>query len=211
MKQIIKKSVSKLVSLYYFFYSNKIAMIIKLRYNQIYSFWISNDLKKVGDGFFAESPLYIFGGNNIHIGNNFYAGQRLRMDTFDSYLGDDFFPKIIIGNNVSFQKDCHIGAINEITIGDNVLIASKVYISDHSHGKVDSHDLDTPPSQRKLYSKGAVIIEDNVWLGEGVVVLPGVKIGKNSIIGANAVVTKSIPENSVAIGNPARVLRTLSK
>ncbi|MNY78908.1 Galactoside O-acetyltransferase [compost metagenome] len=67
-----------------------------------------------------------------------------------------------------------------------------------------------PPAKRRLYSKGPVIIEDNVWLGEGVVVLPGVTIGENSIVGANAVVTKSIPKNCVAGGNPARIIREIS-
>jgi acetyltransferase-like isoleucine patch superfamily enzyme len=53
------------------------------------------------------------------------------------------------------------------------------------------------------------VIEDNVWIGESVVILPGVTIGKNSIIGANAVVTKSIPENSIAGGNPARIIKKI--
>ena len=65
------------------------------------------------------------------------------------------------------------------------------------------------PSLRKLYSKGPVIIEDNVWIGEGVAILPNVIIGENSIIGANAVVTKDIPRNSVVGGNPAKIIRTL--
>jgi len=210
MKKIIKKIAYRVISFYHFFYSNKTSMLIKHWCDQIYSIWISNDFKKVGEGFYMQSPLYLYGGKNIEIGNNFFGGKRLRMDTFEGYLGNIFNPKIIIGNNVSFQTDCHIGAINEIIIGNNVLVASKVYISDHSHGKVNYEDLDFGPSERKLYSKGAVIIEDNVWLGEAVVILPGVRIGKNSVIGANAVVTKSIPENSVAVGNPARVVKILN-
>ena len=113
-------------------------------------------------------------------------------------------------NNVSIQNDCHIGAINKIIIGDNVLIASRVYISDHSHGEITSEALLLPPIERKLVTKGSVIIGDNVWLGEGVVILPGVTIGKNSIIGSNAVVTKSLPENCVAAGNPAIVIKQLN-
>ena len=65
------------------------------------------------------------------------------------------------------------------------------------------------PSERKLYSKGSVKIEKNVWIGEGVAILPNVTIGENSIIGANSVVTKNIPKNSVVGGNPARIIRTL--
>jgi acetyltransferase-like isoleucine patch superfamily enzyme len=210
LKGIIKKNISKIFAFYYFFYSNRISIIFTLRYNQLYSFWISNDLKKVGENFIVASPLYLLGGKNISIGNNVSFDQRLRLDTIDEFLDDRFTPEIRIGNNVSIQKDCHIGAINKIIIGNNVLLASKVYISDHSHGATTADAIKLPPSKRKLYSKGPVIIEDNVWLGEGVVVLPGVTIGENSIIGANAVVTKSIPKNCVAGGNPARIIREIS-
>lgn len=183
---------------------------MKFRCNQIYSIWISNDFRKVGKDFTVASPLYLLGGKNISIGNNVSFDQRLRLDTIDEFFDDKFTPEIRIGNNVSIQKDCHIGAINKIIIGNNVLLASKVYISDHSHGETTADAIKLPPAQRRLYSKGPVIIEDNVWLGEGVVVLPGVTIGENSIVGANAVVTKSIPRNCVAGGNPARIIREIS-
>ncbi|OXA92261.1 hypothetical protein B0A66_10510 [Flavobacterium hercynium] len=183
-------------------------MRLKFRYNQIYSIWISSDIK-VGDDFFVSSPLYLVGGRNILIGNNVRIDERLRLDAIEEFDGDKFKPEICIGDNVSIQKDCHIGAINKIFIGNNVLIASKVYISDHSHGKINSEAILLAPAQRKLFSKGPVIIEDNVWLGEGVVVLPGVTIGENSIVGANAVVTRSMPKNSVVGGNPAKIIREI--
>ncbi|MCK7499235.1 MAG: hypothetical protein MZW92_58750 [Comamonadaceae bacterium] len=66
-----------------------------------------------------------------------------------------------------------------------------------------------PPNLRPVVSKGPVIIEDEVWLGQGVVVLPNVRIGRSSIIGANAVVTHDIPPYSVAAGAPAKVIRTI--
>jgi acetyltransferase-like isoleucine patch superfamily enzyme len=69
--------------------------------------------------------------------------------------------------------------------------------------------LSIPPSERKLISKGPVIIGDNVWVGEGVAILPNVTIGRNCIIGTNSVVTKSIPENSVAAGIPAKVIKKI--
>ena len=80
---------------------------------------------------------------------------------------------------------------------------------DHDHGKIEVTDLGLPPNKRKLYSKGPVIIGDNVWIGEGVCILSNITIGQNSIIAAGSVVTKSIPSNSVAAGNPARVLKIL--
>ena len=174
-----------------------------------YSLWKSNEFKETGKYYLFQYPFYINGGKNISIGNNFNCDQRLRLEAWDLYLGQKYCPEIIIGNNVSIQKDCHIGGINKIIIGDNVLIASKVYISDHSHGEISKEELSFSPIKRKLFSKGPVIIENNVWLGEGVIILPNVIIGENSIIGANSVVSKSVPKNCVAAGNPARIIREL--
>jgi acetyltransferase-like isoleucine patch superfamily enzyme len=151
----------------------------------------------------------IVGAKYISIGKNFYALYNLRLEAWDSYSGQVFTPQIIIGENVNMNTDCHISCIDKIIIGDNVLMASRIYISDHSHGQVTSSSLSLPPAKRPLFSKGPVIIEKNVWIGEGVCILPNVTIGENSIIGANAVVTKSVPANSVVGGNPAKIIRAL--
>jgi lipopolysaccharide O-acetyltransferase len=104
----------------------------------------------------------------------------------------------------------HIGAIERVEIGDNVLIASRVFISDHNHGQYDVPDPrcapDVIPDQRPVVSK-PVRIERNVWIGEQVCILPGVTIGEGSIIGAGAVVIRDVPPNSIAVGNPAKCVR----
>lgn len=153
--------------------------------------------------YIVKNPRY------ISIGDNFHSLYNLRIEAWDVYAGDTFTPMLIIGNNVSMNTDCHIGCIDRVSIGNNVLMASRIYISDHSHGHITTEALALPPTQRRLVSKGPVIIEDNVWIGEGVCILPGVTIGANSIIGANAVVTKNVPANSVVGGNPARILKQL--
>ncbi|OMQ10124.1 hypothetical protein BXU01_15805 [[Flexibacter] sp. ATCC 35103] len=177
--------------------------------NQIYSIWKSNSLKKSGENLFFEYPIYLHGGKHIEIGDGFNSSLRFRLEAYDEHLGYQFTPRIKIGHNVSINSDCHIGAINEIIIEDGVLIASKVFITDHYHGEISSDAITIPPSERKLFSKGPVKIEKNVWIGEGAVILPNVIVGENSIIGANSVVTKDIPKNSVVGGNPAKVIRTL--
>lgn len=171
--------------------------------------WKANEFKKTGNMFNIRYPLYLHGGKHIEIGKGFNSDLRLRLEAYEEHLGYKFSPSIVIGNNVSINSDCHIGAINEIIIGDGVLIASKVFITDHYHGEITSETIYLPPSDRKLYSKGPVKIEKNVWIGEGVAILPNVTIGENSIIGANSVITKNIPKNSVVGGNPAKLLRTL--
>lgn len=153
-----------------------------------------------------EYPARIIGELNIEIGNNFHADARLRLETYE-VKGSSFSPKILIGDNVNLNFDCHIGCINRITIGNNVLMGSRVFITDHFHGESTLEYLDIPPATRLLVSKGEVVIEDNVWIGENVSIMPNVTIGKGSIVGANAVVTKSFPAYSIIGGNPARVIK----
>ena len=97
-----------------------------------------------------------------------------------------------------------------VYIGDNVLMASKIYISDCTHGFYNGDHRDSSPNQapqEREYSMAPVHIGNNVWIGESVTILPGVTIGVGSIIGANCVVTKSIPKNVIAVGNPARIIK----
>lgn len=156
-----------------------------------------------------REPNTIINPKYISIGNGFRSLYGLRMEAIDNYSGQKFLPDITIGDNVHVGSDCHFGCINKLSIGHNVLIASKVYISDHSHGEILAEELKIPPNSRLLFSKGPVIIENNVWIGEGVCVLPNVRIGENSIVGANAVVTKDVPKNCVVAGVPAKVIKVL--
>lgn len=209
MKQTLKKTLKFIIKVYYILFSPQLFNWLNVKFNQFYSMWKVNEFKNSGDSFNIKYPLYLHGAKYISIGENFNCDLRLRLEAYDKHLGMEFLPKITIGNNVSINSDCHIGAINEIIIEDGVLIASKVFITDHYHGEITSKAIAISPSERKLYCKGAVKIEKNVWIGEGVAILPNVIIGENSIIGANSVITKNIPKNSVVGGNPARVIRTL--
>ncbi len=125
-----------------------------------------------------QFSITTFGLKHIEIGDNFSAGARMRLEAYDEHLNTHYNPKFIIGDNVRIGYDCHIGCVNEIIIGNNVLIASKVFISDHSHGEANAESIALPPNSRKVISKGPIIIEDNVWIGEGVAIMPNVKIGK---------------------------------
>lgn len=171
--------------------------------------WAKKSFKKFGTNSAIPEEHWIKNPKYISIGKNFSALYHLRLEAWDRFQGETFNPEIVIGDDVICNSDVHIGAIDKIVIGNNVLMASRIYISDHSHGNITAEDLEKIPGMRSLYSKGPVIIEDNVWIGEGVCILPGVTIGENSIIGANAVVNKSFPKNSVIAGIPARLIKTL--
>ena len=118
-------------------------------------------------------------------------------------------PAVVIGNNCHFGIRNHITCINNITIGDNLLTGAYVLISDNSHGAVEKNMLDTAPFDRPLVSKGEIRIGNNVWLGDKVSILSNVHIGNNVIIGANSVVTKDIPDNCVAAGIPAKIIKQI--
>lgn len=131
---------------------------------------------------------------------------------------DDFFyltawpelteknPVLKIGENCSFGSFNHITCTNEITIGNGVLTGKWVTISDNNHGDTSLESLKKIPSQREMLSKGPVIIEDNVWIGDKATILSGVKIGKGAVVAANAVVTKDVPAFCVVAGNPAKII-----
>lgn len=157
-----------------------------------------------------QHPAKLNGIKYIHIGKNFVSGRNLRLEAIVQYGDKIYIPKIVIKDNVSINDFVHIGCTNYVEIGNDVLMASKVYISDHNHGYYSGDNQSNPliePVKRIVSSNKSVIIGDNVWIGENVAILPGVKIGEGSIIGANSVVTKDIPKYSIAVGNPAKVVK----
>jgi lipopolysaccharide O-acetyltransferase len=156
-------------------------------------------------------PIYVRGKSAIKFGDGLTTGVNVRLDAFSSIGGQ---PILQIGRNVQINDSVHIGAVDRVVIGDDVLIASRVFISDHNHGDYQQQDFlsspDIPPVKRPLSSR-PVCIGNNVWLGEQVCILPGVTIGDGAIIGANSVVTRDVPPNSIAVGNPARVVRIFDR
>lgn len=166
--------------------------------------------KKRGEFFHVGKDYEILNPQFMKFGERFYASHRFRIEAISDYEGQKFEPCIIIGDNVNFNTDIHIGCINKIEIGNNCLFASRIYITDHDHGDTSLDSLLLPPAKRKLVSKGPVIIKDNVWVGEGVAILSGVTIGENSIIATNTVVTKDVPANSVVAGIPAKIVKYIN-
>lgn len=139
-------------------------------------------------------------GENVSVGHSFIC---------------DYGRNIHIGSNVTVNTGCTFVDCNEIRIGNNVLIAPNVQIYTATH-PVELNERLTPVETdggieyvRHTYAL-PVRIEDGCWIGGGVVILPGVTIGRGSVIGAGSVVTKDVPPNCVAAGNPCRVIKTIN-
>ncbi|MFV8341078.1 acetyltransferase [Flavobacterium sp. XS2P39] len=151
-------------------------------------------------------PFDIRNKKYIKIGANFTTGFGCRLEAYP--LDESVVLKL--GKNVQINDYVHISAMKGVIIGDNVLIASKVFISDLNHGSYGANDIhdspNIPPNDRKLHA-ASIIIEENVWLGETVCVLGGVTIGKGTIVGANSVVAKSLPPYVIAVGAPAKPVK----
>ena len=151
-------------------------------------------------------PIDIRGKKFIKVSKGFTTGVGCRIEAYPENNKQTLF----FGENFQMNDHVHITARESVKIGNNVLLASKIYISDCSHGSYSGDENDSHPESiphdRPLFSK-PVVIEDNVWLGEFVSVLPGVTIGKGSIIGANSVVSKNIPSNVIAVGSPAKPIK----
>lgn len=139
----------------------------------------------------------------ILIGKKVIVRSGARLEAIG--LAVDCQPKITIGDGSAIQFNFHCGAVESVTIGVDVVIGGNVYITDHDHC-YDDPALSVRRNVKLIASP--VVIEDECWLGEGCVILKGVTVGRRSVVGANAVVTKSIPPYSVACGNPARVIKT---
>ena len=135
-------------------------------------------------------------------------GENVLIDT---PIHCDHGKNIFLGSDVSIGMNCTFVDNEKIQIGSRVLLASNVQIYTSSHPVLPGERLIFDPEKRKTtffrtYAR-PVVIEDNVWIGAGCILLPGVTIGENSVIGAGSIVNRPIPANCVAVGNPCRVVR----
>jgi len=155
------------------------------------------DFKKIGDNVIFEEGVLVFHPENIEIGNNVYVGHN-------TILKGYYKSEMIIDNHTWIGQSCFLHSAGGIRIGKAVGIGPMVKILTSVHK--DDGELSKPILFNDL-EFGEVIIEDGCDIGIGSIILPGIKIGVGSIVGAGSVVTKDVPAYSVAVGNPARVIR----
>lgn len=152
----------------------------------------------------------IRGMKNISLGTDFFAIEGLWLEAVVYYRDQNFSPQISIGDQVSLSKDVHITCIDRITIGNRVLFGSKIYLSDHNHGVYSGKSQSPPdmaPAERILAPGGPVTIEDDVWIGDNVVIVGPSCIGRGAIVAANSVVRGDVPPAAVVAGAPARIIK----
>jgi len=151
---------------------------------------------KIGKNVVFEKGALVFHPENIEIGDDVYVGHYAVIKGY-------YKNKMEIGSGTWIGQMAFLHSAGGLLIGKNVGIGPHVNILTSSHKSSDAH---TPVLHNEIEFK-PVAIEDGCDIGTGAVILPGVKIGRNSIIGAGSIVTKNIPSGSIAVGNPAKVIK----
>lgn len=146
----------------------------------------------------------LVGCNHMYIGNECAIGDGSEIICLDSHFGQKLSAALKIGNHVRMTARCRITCAGNITIGNDVLMAPEVFITDHNHGMDPTYPGGYSPQPLNVKD---ISIGDGAWLGQRVCVLPGVTVGAHSIIGAGSVVTHSVPDYCMAAGNPAKVIK----
>lgn len=172
-------------------------LMAKVYWFQLFNFY---KYKNLGTRAYVIKPLRLDGKKYMSIGKN------VRVQTYSWLIAikiDEHEPELTIGEGCALGDFNHIAAVRRVIFGNNVLTANGVYVSDNLHGFEDIH---VPVMDQPIRFKAEVHIGDGTWIGENVCII-GASIGKNCVIGANSVVTKNIPDYSVAVGSPARIIK----
>lgn len=150
---------------------------------------------------FIDRPLKIDGGKNISIGKNVSIAYKTWLAALPHT--NTGICRLIIKDGAVIGHFNHIYATRSIIIEEDALLADRVYISDNIH---DYTNPTIPIKKQKIIQKNEVVIGIGCWIGENVSII-GASIGKNSVVGANSVVTKDVPDYCVAVGIPAKVIK----
>lgn len=184
-------------------------------WTKLYMIWVSNkgNIKIKGKLIITGKPIidiregsYLYIGDGVAL-NSRNKGYHINMHSPVKLFADRPGAQIRIGDKTRIHGTC-IHAYQSVVIGSNCLIAANCQIFDGN-----GHDLSFSCVENRINTKGStkpIVIEDNVWIGANSIILPGVKIGRGSVISANSVVTKDVPQMVVAGGNPAIMIKDYS-
>jgi acetyltransferase-like isoleucine patch superfamily enzyme len=169
-----------------------------------YTKLLSSSLYAIGKKSMIIPPLRFGNLSEIQLGEFVTIHSNCWIQALRNNDSNRSEPKLIIKDRASIGMNATISAAKSIIIEEDVFTARNVYISDHSH-KYD--DIDRPIALQSIESIAEVKIGASTWLGQNAIILPGVMIGKHCVVGANSVVNKDIPDFSIVVGVPAKVIK----
>jgi acetyltransferase-like isoleucine patch superfamily enzyme len=168
--------------------------------DRAFSIAVASSFESFGRGSRLGLPIQVLGADQIAIGSGVLIGPGSMLAVHMPQA------RIEIGDGTDMTGYCVLSAVSHVRVGRNVLFGRNVHVADHRHG---FSTPDVPVRLQPLEDPRPVSIEDGAWLGQNVMILPGVTIGAGAVVGANSVVREAVPPRSVAAGMPARVIRML--
>ncbi len=174
----------------------------KLR-ERLFSLMISGGFARFGTKSIIIPPVRLEGEGRIEIGSYVYLARGAWIQTLPD--GENKSSALVIGDYTSAAGPCVISAMRSVVLEDHVLLASNIYVSDHTH-RYDRAGI--PVKLQGVTRIEPVLIKTGAWIGNNAVICPGVTIGKGAVVGANSVVNRDVPDFSIAAGAPARVIKT---
>jgi acetyltransferase-like isoleucine patch superfamily enzyme len=171
-----------------------------------FSLLVSGAFASYGRHSVLQPPVRLEGERRIAIGDDVFVGGGSWLQVIDGEEGDGVV--LSLGDGTSLAGGCVLSAVSSVRLGRQVLLARNVYVADHGHA---FEDVGRAVLAQGITGIAPVEICDGAWLGENVVVCAGVRIGRGAVVGANAVVLDDVPDHAVAVGAPARVVRTFGR
>lgn len=175
--------------------------------DRVFSLLIRGAFASFGKRTVVQLPVRLSGESRVALGADVFVGAGSWVQVIADESNGSRTPAIVIGDGTSISGMCVLSAVGSIRIGRKVLMARNVYIADHGHAFGDPAVAVLDQGVRDVRP---VEVGDGAWLGQNVLVGPGVTIGRGAVVGANSVVLEDVPEYSVAVGAPARVIRTFA-
>jgi acetyltransferase-like isoleucine patch superfamily enzyme len=168
----------------------------------LYTSMVSHRFRRWGERSMVFPPMNASCPWAIEIGDYVVIREHAWLNVCSDQ--SDGRPSLTIGDGTYIGRFVHINARRHVVIESNVLVSDRVYISDADH---DHSDHDVPIIRQKVGFRGRVVLCAGCWVGVGAVILPGVRVGRNAIVAANAVVTSDVPDHAIAGGVPAKILK----
>jgi acetyltransferase-like isoleucine patch superfamily enzyme len=175
--------------------------LLRDRRDRLFTRAVASSFDSFGKGSHLALPVRVEGAGQIAIGSRVFVGPGSWL------VAGEPGARLEIGDGTGMSGYCVLSAMVHVRVGENVLFGRNVHVADHRHG-IGLPDV--PVRHQPLEDRRPVNIGDSSWLGQNVVILPGVTIGAGAVVGANSVVRDDVPPRSIAAGSPARVVRTLT-